>query len=229
MTMPKELSLYEEIMLLALRDKEGTVHASGMYTYALGGAILAELLLRGRIRVDDPKKKLIGLADAHGTGDVLLDECLAKVAAAKKRASVRTWLSRFAGVKRLKERTALQLCQRGILRADEDKVLGIFTRKIYPEIDPRPEHALIDRLREAVLSAGRAVEPRTVVLISLARSAEVLKTVFSKAELKERKARIEQIVNGEVVGKATQEAIEAVRAALVIAAVMPAIVAGATH
>jgi Golgi phosphoprotein 3 len=229
MTMPKELHLYEEIMLLALRDKEGTVHASSMYSYALGGAILAELLLRGRIRVEDPKKKLIGLADAHGVGDPLLDECLSRIAAAKKRASMRTWVSRFGEMKHLKDRIALQLCRSRILRADEDKVLGIFTRKIYPEIDPKPEHALIDRLREAVLSSGRTVEPRTVVLISIARSAEVLKTVFSKAELKERKARIEQIVNGEMVGKVAQEVIEAVQAVLVIAAVMPAIVAGATH
>ncbi len=220
-----ELFLHEAILLLALHDEQGKVIAGGMYCHALGGAVLAELLLRDRIRMEDPKKKLIGIVDARSIGDPLLDECLAKIAAAQRRASLQTWLTRFARLSRLRDRIALQLCRRGILRADEGKLLGIFTRKVYPEIDPRPEHELIDRLRQAVLSDSRPVEPRTVVLLSLARNAEVLKAVFSKQELKERRARIAQIVSGDVVGQATQEAIAAVQTALVIAAILPVIMA----
>ena len=47
------LPLYEELMLLALRDEKGTLESkAGMYGYALGGAILSELLLSGRVTVD---------------------------------------------------------------------------------------------------------------------------------------------------------------------------------
>ena len=35
------LFLYEEIMLLALKDEEGTIASGTMYNYADGGAIIA--------------------------------------------------------------------------------------------------------------------------------------------------------------------------------------------
>ena len=46
-----DLHLHEQLMLLALRDEKGTLESKAlMYGYALGGAILAELSLRGRTR-----------------------------------------------------------------------------------------------------------------------------------------------------------------------------------
>ena len=51
----KDLYLHEEIMLLALKDEKGTI-SSGTYQHAMGGAILAELLLRKHIAVDESKK-----------------------------------------------------------------------------------------------------------------------------------------------------------------------------
>ena len=138
--MPKNRSLFlhEEIMLLALHDDKGTV-SSGNYPYAIGGAVLADLLLSGRLRVDEKGKKIVGLRSDRPLGDPVVDECLAKVAEAKRRATVETWVSRFAGLRDLKHQVAQGLCKHGILRADEDKVMWIFTRKIYPEVDPRPE------------------------------------------------------------------------------------------
>ncbi len=45
----EKLYLHEKIMLLALRDKEGTVNFGVNYSFAIGGAILAELLLSKHI------------------------------------------------------------------------------------------------------------------------------------------------------------------------------------
>ena len=122
----------------------------------------------------------------------------------------------FAELKRLKHRIATQLCKRGILQVAEDKVFLFFTRKVYPEINPEPEKALIERLRKAIFTNTTDIDPRTVILLSLANSAGLLKLVFDRGELKSRKARIEQIVNGEMVGEGAKEAIEAMETALVI-------------
>jgi len=223
------LYLYEEVMLLALRDREGTVASGTAYTHALGGAILAELLLDGRAVVDaEKKKRFLRLADAKPFGDPVLDECLRKAKDAKRRAQLSTWVARFAGVKGLKHKAALQLCRRGILRADEDKILLIFTRKIYPEINPGPERAINSRLSEAIFTDTSSVDPRTVVLLSLANAAGMLKVNFDKKELKARKRRITQVVNGEMTGKATQEAIQAMQAAVMVAVLMPAIITTTT-
>jgi len=224
MTTNNNLYLHEEIMLLALRDEEGTIASGTMYQYAIGAAVLAELLLSQRIIVDQSnKKKLVDLVGSTPFGEPLLDRCLEKITTAKRRAALQTLVSRFAGVKNLKHIVARSLCQRGILRADEDKVLLIFTRKIYPEVNPEPERELIERLRNAIFTDASDVDPRTVVLVSLANAAGLLKIVFDKKMLKTRKKRIEQIVNGEITGKAAQEAIQAMQAAVMVACIMPAI------
>ncbi|MHC4230496.1 MAG: GOLPH3/VPS74 family protein [Planctomycetota bacterium] len=222
--MQNTLFLHEEILLLALRDEEGTITSGTMYQYAIGAALLAELLLSKRIEVEQSgKRKLVNLVSSIPLGNPLIDQCLEKLSSAKRRAVLQTWVSRFAGVKSLKHRVARELCRRGILRADEDKILLIFTRKIYPEVNPEPERKLIERIRRAIFTDTAELDPRTVVLVSLAKSASLLKIVFDKKKLKGRKARIEQIVNGEITGKAAQEAIQAMQAAVMVACIMPAV------
>jgi len=230
MTIQSNLFLHEEVMLLALRDEEGTIASGTMYQYAIGAAILSELLLNQRIALDGArKKKLINLISSTPLGDPLIDQCLEKIGNAKRRASLQTWVSRFAGVKNLKHRVAQQLCDRGILRASEDKILLLFTRKIYPEINPEPERRLIERLRQAIFTDSRDIDPRTIVLVSLADSTGLLKEAFDKKKLKGRKARIKEISNGEITGKAAKEAIEAIQAAVMVACIMPAITTAAIH
>jgi len=220
------LFLHEEIMLLALRDREGTVEFGSNYGYALSGAILAELLMGKRIEVEETKRKLVNLVSAEPMGEAVLDECLEKVRNAKRRANAQAWVNSFLQVKKLHHRIADSLCERGILRADEGTVLLLFKRKVYPEIDPLPERKLITRLRNAIFGDSRTVDPRTVVLISLADSAGLLAIPFDKKQLKARKQRIKQITDGELMGKAAREAIEAAQAAAVmVACITPAITA----
>lgn len=223
-----QLFLHEEVMLLSLKEKEGTIVFGTSYKYALAGAMLAELLLVGKIKVEERKKKKYALLkDPVPTGNPEIDECLDKVVRSKNHQQLQTWVSRFASLKDLKNRVAQSLVRRGILRADEDRVMLLFARKIYPEVNPIPEKDLTERLRRAVLSDAQDVDSRTVVLLSLARHTGLLKVIFDKQQLKERKERIEQVVNGDVSGKATKEAIEAMQAAVFVACIMPAVISTA--
>jgi len=225
--MPKShhLPLYEEIMLLALRDEEGTIQSGTMYTFALGGAVLAELMLLGRVTVDEAKKrKLARVVDPTPIGDPLLDEALGKLRAAKRAATLETWVTRFASIKRLKHRVAESLCRKGILKASEDKVLLLFTRKIYPELNPKPERELVERLRDAIFGDSNDVDPRTVIVISIANSAGILRSTFDKKRLKARKERIDRIVNGELTGKAAAQAIQSLQVAIMVACIIPAVI-----
>ena len=228
MTHTKPLFLYEEIMLLALDNEKGTV-ATSYLEYAVAGAVLAELLLDSRITVGATRKRLVDLHNTRPTGDPIIDECMKIMKAGKMRASLQTWVSRLAGITKFRHKAARQLCYRGILRADEDKVLYIFTRKIYPEINPVPEKKIVERLRAAIFTDSDQLDPRTVVLISLANGADLLKETFGRKEVRSRKKRIEQIVNGELTGKATKEVIAACEMAVMVAAIMPAIIASACN
>lgn len=230
MTGSGTLFLYQEIMLLALRDEEGTIDQGSMYQYAIGGAVVAELLLNERIKIEKCRtKEFVILIDSSTFGgDTLLNQCLERIKNTKRRATVQTWVSRFAGIRNLKDIVAMELCNKGILKADEDKILLIFTRKIYPELNPEPEEKLIERLRRAIFTETQDIDPQTIVILSLAHSTGLLRANFNKKELKARKARIEKIVNGEITGKATKKAVEAMQAAMMVACVMPAIMVSTT-
>ncbi len=107
----------------------------------------------------------------------MLRECLEKIRTAKRRAAPNTWTSRFAGIRNLQHRVAARLCSRGILRVEESKLLMVFKRKVYPEIDPVPEREIVDRLRDAVLSDAE-VGPRTAILVSLANVTNLLRPIL---------------------------------------------------
>ena len=222
----RRILLHEEILLLALRDKEGTFF-SKMYQRALGAALIAELLLTKRVEIEEGKKKHVRLLDGSSVGDPVLDEALEKLSKAKRRASLTAWVLRLSNIPKLRHKVAAGLCRKGILKEDEDQVLVFFRRRIYPQADPRPERAMVDRLRRAIFSDSREIEPRTAILISLAKSADLLSIPFEKGDLKRRKERIKKITEGELLGKATKEAIHAAQAAMFVAVVMPAVAASA--
>jgi len=212
------LYLHEELLLLALRDRKGTVESrAGMYQYALGGAVLSELLLADCIRIDEGKKPMVELVERRGMDDPILAEAQKLVANARRRKRAADWVSRFAHIKKLRERIAVRPCQRGILRDSEDKVLLIFKRRIFPTVDPGPERHILDRLRRTILGAGTGVRPRTALLLALAHASGMLPVHFDKKQLKERKRRIEQITSGEVVGGATLRAVQEAQAAAMAA------------
>lgn len=219
-----DLTLFEEALLLALQDEKGTFATGAWLSMAASGAILAELLLAERVRlVGDKKKERVELAARTPTGDDLLDECLEAIATSQKPRSLQHWATKFADLQDLRGRIARRLVARDILRLEESKVLLLFTRKAYPELDPEPERALRERLRSAVLDEEAEIDARTSVLLSLAKGTGLLELVFDRKERKAHKARIEAIVNGEAYGHAIRQLVDATNTAIFVACIMPTI------
>jgi hypothetical protein len=213
-----DLHIHEQLLLLALRDEKGTLESrAGMYQYALGGAILSELLVEGCIAVGEDKKKLVDVVKIKRMYEPVLDECLGMIASAKRRRSASNWVSRFGQIKKLRHRVASGLCHRGILKDSEDKVLLFFTRRIYPTIDPGPERRLVGSLRKAIFSESRTLNPRTGILVALAHGTGLLSIHFDRKELKRRKRRLEEITRGDLIGGATRQAVQAAQAAAMAA------------
>src|SRR5690554_8026914 len=132
--MPESLKLYQAIMLLSLCEEKGTMN--GMYVeYATAGALAAELLMLGRIQVDEDNKHRVAVVDHSPVGDALLDEALAMIAKAKRPKKLKDWIFKLGGIKSLKHKVARALADAGIVSADKEKILWLFERSIYPEID----------------------------------------------------------------------------------------------
>lgn len=224
------LTFYEAYTLLALRDREGTLISATEFPYVVGAAVAAELLYNGRIEIDAAgRKPLATVFNTEPTGDLLLDEWLQKMSQARRRSTLETWVTRIAGTRKLKDRIAEQLVRKGIVRTDEKSVLFVFTQTVYPEVNPEPERRLLECLHEVIFTETPAVDPWTVVLLSLAHSGRLLPVLFGKKEIQRRQKRIVQIVKGELTGKAARQAIEAVEAAIIVAAILPVVVAGVVH
>lgn len=221
-TDPDRLFLHEQIILLALRDEKGTFICGSNAGYAMAGAALSELLLMERVEVqgEDRKARLVVL-DSSTTGDLVLDECLAKVAGDKPR-SPAEWIPRFVQIKDVAHRVALGLADRGILKADHDKVLLIFSRRIYPEVDPAPEREIIARMHDAIFGEDDAIDPLVGMLVAVAHGSGLLYHVFDRKDLKSAKPRLERIASGDIGGEATTKAVQAMQAAATTAAIIAA-------
>ena len=235
-----ELWLQEEVLLLALKDDKGTPHSS-MYSIAMGGALLAELLLSERLVLEEkPRKKplkagkkpdyVVAIDNPKPLADPVLDECLHRVTTSKKARSPQDWVTRFGQLKDLKRRVAVGLCRKGILREREDRILVLFRRTAYPTLDGAPEQRVVDRLQDAVAGDSMDLEARTAVLTALANGTGILKHVLGKDLVKQRKDRLKEIGEGDIVGEATKAAVEAAQAAVIAAttaATSVAVIAGA--
>lgn len=229
-----DLNLPEQLMLLMLRDDTGTMEShTSLYQLALGGAILTELMLSETVRIEDDKKKLVRMERSKALSDPVLDDCRRLVAEAKRPRPAQHWITIFGGQSRLRHRIAEGLCRRGILEESEDKVLFFFTRAVYPTINPKPEKRLVDSLREAVLGSSSDVAPSTALLVSLAHATSLMRIHFSKEELKDRKARIEQLTSGDLVGRIASDAVmaaqQATQAAVMSAIIASTVVTSVTH
>ena len=217
---PPELCLHEEIVLLALNDTRGTLdRRAAMYGYALGGALVAELLLAGRITLRPEKRKtLVDVAETRPLNEPVLDDCLMRIRNARRPGTLAAWVGTLAQKSSdLRRRIALGLCDRGVLRETEETVLLFFTRRRYPEQDHRFEERLLERMRAAVRGEG-PVDVRTAVIVALADAAKLLPMVLEKPELKARRTRIEQIAAGAAVGEGVRAAVKAAHQAAMTAA-----------
>jgi hypothetical protein len=224
----RHLPLYEEILLLALDDDEGTITGGEFYCNAMGGAILAELAMTGSITISDDKKKKVTLGRRDRLDDAILEECRTMVAKEKKSKKAADWVMKFSRMKDLKNRVARQLVGKGVLTEETGTVLRVFKRTIFPEVDGGPEKDLRERMKKAIFTATVNLEARTVVIIALAQSAGMLHKIFPKKKLKERKKRLEKLTSGQLAGKATKEAVQAVQAAIMVTVIMPAVFAASS-
>lgn len=226
--MGAQLFLHQEVMLLAIRDDNGKF-SSGMYLYSVGGAMVSELLMRQRIVAGTDKKQYVGVIDKTPTDDELLDELLQKILSSKRPKGLQHWVFKAASLPNLKHRIASQLCDMGILRYDEKTILWFFTQRTYPELDGSVEDAIRNRMAKVMFDESVKPDGPTAVLIALASHAGLLKANFAPDELRHRKDRIKQLANGDILAsEATHSAIQAVQAAILVAAIIPAMTVAST-
>ena len=208
------LTLPQELYLLALHEEKGRVPAllSTSLHYGLGGAILAELILQGRVGLDD-KQKAVVVNNGMFNEDDLLNEGLERIQASGRHHRAAYWVSTFGDYfKKLEKRLANRLVEQGVLRKEEKRFLRVVPYEAYPTQDASARFWIKQHLRSVVLG-GEAPDAHTAALLSLVRACGLLRRVFTRDELKAARRQIEALRHGEGIGEAEQQAIETIEAA----------------
>lgn len=222
------LSLYEEVVLLAFHDEEGTPIGDAPEV-AIASAVLADLADRGRLDVSDDKRPRVSVLDATPTEDELLDDVLDKVASARRDKTMATWIERITLFGRFRERVTSSLVQRGVLAVREHKILWVFPSTQYPTSDPIPEEQVVARLRAAIDGDGADVgdvDSRTCLLVAIADATGLLSGVLQQDELKAHRERIDALSGDERIGAATRRAVRSAEMTAAAAVTAAATTAG---
>ena len=199
------LRFAEELVLLLIGDN-GKFDARRRWSldHALAGSVLMDLALENRIDTDLERLMLV---DATPTGDELLDPTLARIAEEPEQRDARHWVQQIAAHADTIRDTALaRLTERGILDRREKRVLGLLRSERYPVVDGEFARALRERIAQVLFSAD-IPSPHDIVLIGLADACHVLRHLLSCSELDEMSARIKQVRDLDLIGRAVFQAI----------------------
>jgi hypothetical protein len=203
------LTLSEEVMLLSLDDDSGAARERGNVGWAAGGGVLVELVLRGRADIRENK---VVVQDPTPTGVPYLDDELARVVGHGRPWKVQDCLRAVA--KHAADGATQALVDRGLLREEKKKVLGLFPTRRYPEVDGAGEEEVRRRLDRVVLR-GEDPDERSAALVALLHGARLRGLAFPQREGRRQvEARMAQIADGQWVQPAVRRAIDQAQAAM---------------
>ncbi|MCL3863160.1 GPP34 family phosphoprotein [Actinotalea sp. K2] len=223
--------LAEDVLLLLLDDVSGkAIVDTTRLDLALSGAVMLDLATRGRVDVTGPgepvRAGLLVVRDLTPTGDTVLDEALRRiqVMGPKKPQSALSTLG-----KGLRPELLHRLTSRGVLRAEQGRILGVFPTRSWPAVDVAHERRLRDALHD-VLVVGRTPTHDESALIALLQAVDQVPKVLREVGIPKRelRRRAKAVAAGGFAGEAVRKAVEAVAAATAasIAAVTAAGAAG---
>ena len=214
-------TITEDLVLLLLHPEQGRALVDGTsLDRVIGGALLLDLAERERLTADGTGAKArLSVSDPAPTGDALLDEALSRIAGNPVRAQ--------KAVERLARRTRVpvleRLVERGLVRRESSRVLGLIPVTTWPPADRGPADELRARVA-AVLRDGQRPDPRTALLVSLLHAVKAEHKVVDGPR-RQLRARAAEVAEGDWAGDAVRKAVQAVQTSVVTAVTASAVAA----
>ena len=127
----------------------------------------------------------------------------------------------------LEHPVASVLADAGVIRIEEKRAMGLVPER-YPVLDPEPERRLREQLRLVLQGGTPRPEDATLLAIlqGLGVAGKVLEAEKGTLGRRDLKRRIEEVSTEVKAGEAVKRAVDAMNAALITAAIVPAVVAG---
>jgi Golgi phosphoprotein 3 len=202
------LTLYEELFLLAFHEDKGKLipATTDNLPVGLAGAILAELVLNGRLRVEENHR--LELQDATPTQDEILDAALEKIQSSERPRKVAYWVNQLnEKPKRLFEQLEESLEAKGILLRDESSFISLPAQNELDGQNASARYWLKRRLRGLALT-DQDVELRGLALLNLVQACDFTDLIFTKDERKMARRRTYELLVGTALSNGQAQAIE---------------------
>jgi Golgi phosphoprotein 3 len=201
-----QLTFIEELLLLSLDDETGVLRPAlaPWLDTAEAGALLMDLALRNRVDTDPDKLVVV---DKTPTGEPLLDQSLAIISEIPSGQAIDAYVAALARHgERFREAALERLCERGILKRKDDRLLWVFKTRTYPVIDGKAEREVKLRIF-SILFDDEIPDPRDVVLISLVSACNLLPVLLSPEECEHVRDRVELLRKMDLIGQSVGRAI----------------------
>ena len=161
--------IVEDVVLLLLHDEVGPPATATTLLHTLGGAVLVDLALRGRAATDGPT--VVALGDDPPTDPVLRS---AHATVARRPRTVRSLVPELGAD--LWKPVVDRLAERGRIRRERTRPLGLHPVTVRPAAYPHHEAALRAHLR-AVRESGHRPDVRTAAVLTLLSASGALPTL----------------------------------------------------
>jgi len=205
-------TLYEELFILSIHEEKGTIlrTAERMLAYGLSGAIIAELALQGKLRVEENHR--LEVIDSSDTGDKILDNALGKIIESDPH-KVNYWVRAFLKKPgKFIDQVGAGLVSKGVLMTEDSHWHWVLP---YSQVEPNAsvKYLLKRRLRELVLTCGDP-DLHEMALLSLAKSSNLLFLIFTRDERKTAERLIHETLIGKALAYPAAQAIEEIESAV---------------
>ncbi|MFC0672479.1 GOLPH3/VPS74 family protein [Brachybacterium hainanense] len=218
--MSSTLSVPAALFLLLTKDT-GYAEAGSSRRAPLAAGAVTELILAGRIELEEAKNPRVRLLDDAPTGDPALDRVLAAIGQLPGRKLQSLVSHSSLDVTHVIGR---QLCERGVL--EEQK--GIFSTR-YSTQEPGPEQALRRQLA-AVLQEEEPASPRAAAVLGILRAMDLAHRILREdvpgMGRRAMRDRIEEIARDVPTVDAVRASYQAMQTAMMTAVIVPMMMMG---
>lgn len=211
----ERLTLPEEVLLLGWNDEVGRNRSTQSLPTVLAGATVLDLVLREAVTVADDRLRVAG----DRTGIRVLDAALDDVASSGRTRTIKAWVGRWGSRGWVKEAVLAQLVDRGVLRADRRRFLGLVPYTVHPVADHARVAALRDRVGQVLIGAGPVADARDAALGGLLSTAggSLISRLVPRAQRRQARERAKALAKGQGVSTEVAKAISAANAAAMAA------------
>jgi len=187
-----KLNLIDKLTLLALDDNTGENIADSIsYQHAVAGALLLELALNNKIKIED--NKLI-ITELSFTKNKILDDCIKIIHKYEGKDEFGDLIQLIADkTDSINSETIDKLVSSGILEHKENKILWVFTNSSFPSVNDNPETEIRTKLINIIESKEDALL-EDIMLISLLDSCGLNVEVFGNDRAEKYEDRIKELI-----------------------------------